>query len=37
MDHSNHDMVIMLSQQITILLNQLVQTTNDSFRLLLNK
>ena len=34
MDHNNHDMVNMLSQQIVTVLNQLVQITNDSFRLL---
>lgn len=34
MDHSNHNMVNMLSQQITIVLNPSVQMTNDSFQLL---
>jgi len=34
MDHSNHDTVNMPSQQITTVLNLLVQITNNSFRLL---
>lgn len=37
MDHTNHDMVQMLSQQIAIMLKSLVQTTIDSFILLVDQ
>jgi len=37
MDHSNLELVNMLSQQTTFMINPLVQTTMDSFKILTNQ
>lgn len=37
MDHNKHDKINLLSQQMTMILNYLVQTTNGSFQILTNQ